>query len=433
MPASAAILSALTGWRGGTHCAGWITLGARMRRTFSGIALVLVAGLAAACGNGASNTTTTTTSSSVTTTSTATAAVAATVPFVGCAQDGQQGPSPAPSGSPKNVLMSAAAAARLAYYSIGAPNGVLGPRGWSCFGLSGSNGATLYLSPGPIQASDVEATNWAAGAGPAIQVSWLVGDTSGRFQVAQVIARVFPSHQSFVQSVIGEGVEPASSFPQGPVASDKITTKSGVVVEYETPGAAQGLGTSITALTPSADPIDGAAVLTGTTPDLAFLAARLTADTRDLTPLIVQQFEADSAAAATTAAASVSPAPDQSAQPASYVAPSAPSAAGPSTPLAVVQNFYSALGGGYGGTAAMLVVPSKRVGNYSPAALSNFYGHMSQRLRLQSAGMTGPDTVLARYSFVAVGGRACNGAAVVRTTQVGGQTLIASIQALNGC
>jgi hypothetical protein len=280
-----------------------------MRRTLSGIALALIAGLAAGCGKSASNTTTSTTTSSVATVSTTTASIATTVPFVGCAQDGQTGPMPAPSGPPKNVQMSAAAAARLAYYSASPPNGVLAPRGWSCFGAYGSSGATLYLSPSPIQASDVEASAWAAGAGPAIQVSWLVGDTSGRFQVAKVIARVFPSHQSFVQGVIGEGIEPASSFPQGPVATDRVTTKSGVAVEYETPGGDPGLGTSITALSPSPDPIDGAAVLTGATPDLAFLAARLTADTRDLTPLIVQQFEADSAATASTAAAPADPAP----------------------------------------------------------------------------------------------------------------------------
>jgi hypothetical protein len=392
-----------------------------MRRTLTGIALVLIAGIGGGCGKSA----TTTTSSSVTTVSTATAVVAAAVPFVGCAQDGQTGPTPAPSGPPRAVQMSAPAAARLAFYSASPPNGVLAPRGWSCFGTYGSSGATLYLAPSPIQSNDAMAAAWAAGAGPAIQASWSAGDTSGRFEVAQVIARVFPAHQSFVQSVIGEGIEPASSFPQGPVATDKVTTKSDAVVEYETPANVQGLGTSASRLTPSADPIDGAAVLTGATPDLAFLAARLTADTRDLTPLIVQQFEADSAAAATTSAAAP---PAQSAPPTSSAAP-----AGGSTPLAVVQSFYAALGGGYGGTASMLVVAQKRVGNYSPAALSNFYGHMVQPLQLQSAGMTGPDTVLVRYTFVAAGGRACNGAANVRTTEVGGQTLIASIQALNGC
>jgi len=403
-----------------------------MRKTLTGIALVLIAGLAAGCGKAASNTTTVTSSSTVTTVSTAAPSIATTVPFVGCAQDGQTGPTPAPSGAPKNVQMTAAAAARLAYYSAAAPNGVLAPRGWSCFGLYGSNGATLYLSPNPIQAGDVEATSWAAGAGPAIQVSWLAGDTSGRFQVAQVIARVFPSQQAFVQSVIGEGVEPASSFPQGPFATDKITNKSSTVVEYETPASTQGLGTSITALTASADPIDGVAVLTGSTPDLAFLATRLPAANRDLTSLIVQQFELDSAAAATTSAAAT-PAPAQQAQPASYAAPSAPQAAGPSAPLAVVQNFYAALGQGDGATASSLVIPQKRAGNYAPAALSNFYGHMAQPLQLRAVSVTGPNMVLARYSFVYAGGRACNGAANVRTTQVGGQTLIASIQALNGC
>ena len=99
----------------------------------------------------------------------------------------------------------------------------------------------------------------------------------------------------------------------------------------------------------------------------------------------------------------------------------------------MVQNFYAALGQGDGATASSLVIPQKRAGNYAPAALSNFYGHMAQPLQLRAVSVTGPNMVLARYSFVYAGGRACNGAANVRTTQVGGQTLIASIQALNGC
>jgi hypothetical protein len=395
-----------------------------MRRTVSGVALLLIAGLAG-CGKVATNTTTTTSVTSVTTVSTA--PVAGTVPFVGCAGDGQQGPSPAPSGTPKNVMMTAAAAARLAYYSAGAQGGVLGPLGWSCFALSGSNGTTLYLSPNPIRASDVEAANWAAGAGPAIQVAWLAGDTSGRFQVAQVIARVFPRHQSFVQSVIGEGVEPASSFPQGPVATDKITPKNGTVVEYETPANTQGLGTSITALTPSADPIDGAAVLTGTTPDLAFVAARLPADSRDLAPMIVQQFETDSAGPPATSAVAAPPAVPEAAA-------SAPTSSGaPAAPLAVVQSFYAALGQGDGAAASSLVIPQKRAGAYSPAALTDFYGRMAQPLQVQALSARGSNAVFVRYSFVAAGGRGCNGAALVHTAVIGGQTLITGIQALNGC
>jgi len=68
--------------------------------------------------------------------------------------------------------------------------------------------------------------------GPAIQLSVAVGDTSGRFEVAQIIARVFPSHRNFVRDVIAEDIEPASNFPFGPFPKDKLTYKSKELVEY---------------------------------------------------------------------------------------------------------------------------------------------------------------------------------------------------------
>ena len=68
-------------------------------------------------------------------------------------------------------------------------------------------------------------------------------------------------------------------------------------MEYETPAGTAGLGTTFSRLRPSPIPIDGAAVLQGPTPDLAFLAVRLTPDLQALTPAIVQQFELEAAAA----------------------------------------------------------------------------------------------------------------------------------------
>ncbi len=230
-------------------------------------------------------------------------AVATTVPFVGCAQDGQGGPQPAPSGQPRTVVMDPAAAARLAWYSAGT-GGVLGPRGWYCFGAYGSNGTSLYVAPVPIQFTDVSADSWPAGSGPAIEAALNYGDTSGRFTVAEAMARVFPARSAFVQAVIAEGIEPQTQFPTGPFPTDRTLTKSATLVEYETPAGAQGLGTTFSRLTPGATPIDGAAALQGQTPDLQFLAVRLTPDQQALVPAIVQQFEADSAAPAPA------PAPD---------------------------------------------------------------------------------------------------------------------------
>jgi len=367
------------------------------------------------------------------------AAVATTVPFVGCAQDGQGGPQPAPAGSPKTVVMDPAAAAKLAYYSAGT-GGVLGPRGWFCFGVYGSDGAALYLAPAQIKSGDVLSDAWPAGAGPAIEAAISTGDTSGRFTVAQIIERVFPTHRAFAQAVIAEGIEPPTQFPPGPFPTDRTVTKGDAVVEYETPAGAQGLATTFSRLTPAASPIDGAAVLQGQTPDLAFLAVRLTPDLQSLSPAIVQQFEADSAAPAPAASAQAQPAPaatDQTAaadasagqMPAPDVAPAGDATA----PVGVARAFYTALGRGDGVTAATLVEPQKRGGNYAPAALSRYYGGMSQALQLLAAQQTGPSTVFVRYSFVAPGGRACNGAANVRTVEIGGQYFISGIQALNGC
>jgi hypothetical protein len=127
-------------------------------------------------------------------------------------------------------------AQRLAYYSAyydpKNTGGVLAPRGWHCFGIYGSNGATLFVTPQPIQSRDLLSDTWAGIGGPAIQVSVSIGDTSGRFDVARVITRVFPAQRAFVQRVINEGDEPASDFPSGPYPKDKLTSRSGKVVEF---------------------------------------------------------------------------------------------------------------------------------------------------------------------------------------------------------
>jgi hypothetical protein len=48
--------------------------------------------------------------------------------------------------------------------------------------------------------------------GPAIVVRDISGELSGRFEVAQVIARIFPTHIKLAESVIKEGTRPESDF-----------------------------------------------------------------------------------------------------------------------------------------------------------------------------------------------------------------------------
>ncbi len=216
-----------------------------------------------------------------------------TVPFIGCPSDGQVGPLAAPAGQARQFPIPPGTAARLAWYKAANAPGVLAPRGWHCFSTYGSSRATLYVSPEPLTAKLVLPGNgWNGFSGPAIEISSMYGDTSGRFTVAQIIARVFPAHKQFVTNVIAEGIEPASSFPVGPYPGDKLTYKGPDVTEYSTPGDREGLGTD-SRLLKNGDPIRGVVILVGEEPDAIHLSARLPSSMSDLTPAIIQQVERD--------------------------------------------------------------------------------------------------------------------------------------------
>jgi hypothetical protein len=200
------------------------------------------------------------------------------VPFVGCASDGQLGPMKAPKGVGQIVRMDAGAAQKLAYYKASDAPGVLAPRGWYCFGTYGSSGEDLIVSPQPI--------TWGGTAEAAVSIENLSGDTSGRFPVAEVIARVFPARKAFVQSVI-DGSASGTEFKFGPYPNDKLTVQTDRLVEFQTPARSDGLGT-MGQLKPNDDPIDGLAMLRGPTPDLLMLRVRLPRELHDLTPVIIR-------------------------------------------------------------------------------------------------------------------------------------------------
>ncbi len=151
------------------------------------------------------------------------------VPFVGCEESGMVEGSPAPKGTEKLVKIRSGAAERLSYYKSAASPGVLAPRGWKCYGSFGSSGSGLAVTPQAQKPFEAPTT------GPMIVVSSISGGTSGRFTVAQVVARVFPAHEAFARKVIKEGLMPASQFPFGPYPTDKLTVRTEDMVEYETP------------------------------------------------------------------------------------------------------------------------------------------------------------------------------------------------------
>ena len=222
------------------------------------------------------------------------------VPFVGCASDGQLGPRKAPHRASKTLPLSPEFASRLAYYQAEDGSGVLAPRGWHCFGEYGSNGGSLFVAPDIIDRQLVFSEKWKGFSGPAIQISDSFGGTSGRFEVASIVARVFPAHRTFVSRVIAEDIEPAAEFPFGPYPGDKLRYRSQEIVEYETPPQAEGLGTR-SRLRKDNSAIRGVEILSGSPEelDLLSLSIRLPEDLAILTRPIVQQTEREAGASST--------------------------------------------------------------------------------------------------------------------------------------
>jgi hypothetical protein len=215
-------------------------------------------------------------------------AAAATVPVIGCPTDGQIGPEAAPKNGTKHLKLDAHTTPRLAYYR-NAEIGVLGPRGWHCLVLAGSNGTTIYVTPEQLDAKVVMFSEKFKGiTGDGIQLSYSLGETSGRFEAAKIMARVFPQNRGFVDKVIAEKIEPASHFVFGPYPTDRLKRLSEAMVEYETPAGMKGLGTD-TRLVPNQSPISGLAFL-GEDDSVLHLAVR--ADAR-LAQAIIRQTETD--------------------------------------------------------------------------------------------------------------------------------------------
>jgi hypothetical protein len=124
-----------------------------------------------------------------------------------------------------------------------------------------------------------------------IQISSVNGGTSGRYEVARIIARVFPDRKEVVEKVIAEGVEPASAFPSGPYPTDTLIYRGDGIVEFVTPPRKDGLGTA-SRLLKNNSPIHGVAILFGEEPSLLHLSVRLPSAISELVAqLIIEQAE----------------------------------------------------------------------------------------------------------------------------------------------
>ena len=208
----------------------------------------------------------------------------ARLPFVSCKSDGQLGPRLGPRASGPTPAVAPSLAPQLAYYASQSL-GVVAPRGWHCFGLYGSDGATLFVTP---QRHDA---NYFFGSenkltGSAVQLTLSLEGTSGRFLVARVAARLFPKYRAFVRRIIREGVESASDFPFGPFPHDFLTRRSNDDVEFMTPAMMDGIG-AYSRLSKDADPIYGLAIMTKAR-NLVLLDVRTAREQRQLIPAIIE-------------------------------------------------------------------------------------------------------------------------------------------------
>lgn len=248
------------------------TLQSRAIRRQGGFSALVASGLILALGTAAAQTT-----------------GVAPVPFVGCAADGQMGPVPAPKRIRAIPSVPGSVASRLAYYAT-EHHGVLAPRGWHCIGIYGSSGSTLLVTPERHNADDLFQQD-AGLSGPVVELSYLSGGTSGRFDVAKIAARIFPVARSFVDQVIAEDIEPKEDFPFGPYPDDTLARRTATVVEFVTPANRDGIGTS-GRLAKTDQPISGVAMIFPQEDmDVVKVSVRLPPEHGDLASTIVATVE----------------------------------------------------------------------------------------------------------------------------------------------
>jgi hypothetical protein len=215
------------------------------------------------------------------------------VPFVGCPADGQTGPVAAPKTGHAPAIP-AAAAARLAYYADENGLGVLAPRGWHCIELYGSSGDFLILTPEQHEAEEFFKGDTVPILGPAIQRSVTFGGTSGRYEVAEVIARYFPSRGAFVRHVVESdrddeiGVLSAQPLRTQAYKTDVVRRRTANYIRFTTPAGKNGEGTN-SRLLPGKLAIEGIRKIVGPTeePELVGAEVRLPPNQSDLIEVIL--------------------------------------------------------------------------------------------------------------------------------------------------
>ncbi|MGA3242899.1 MAG: hypothetical protein ABSG03_42200, partial [Bryobacteraceae bacterium] len=156
-------------------------------------------------------------------------------------------------------------------------------------------GYAMFLSPKPIHQS---MSGWEGLEGSAIEIEHMNGGTSGRYDIAQIIARVFPAYRAIAIRAL-DGID--LPIPSGPYPKDTLEYIGKTIVEYKTPAQTEGLGNFDSLLGKNDKPIARAAILLvdpppnpngdPPDPDMVRLSVRFLPDLPRLTPAIVRYVE----------------------------------------------------------------------------------------------------------------------------------------------
>jgi hypothetical protein len=338
------------------------------------------------------------------------------VPEVGCPQDGQAGPVPAPQLTKAvAVTILADAADQLAYYTAkeGNNGGILAPRGWSCFGTYGSSGSSLYVTPAPIPGPILDKPK-RLGPGQFVELQEFNGDTSGRFPMAKIVGRVFPSARPFAENVRSENIDQDDYFTLSP--TDILQILAPTTASYVTPQNYQGIGTMF-GVSPGNDPIHGLIFMDLGDQTVEPFLSKIDVRLSDTKAPLYASIAINQITASTLSKQASPPLNEQ-----------------PADLIGTVSTFYEALGRADGEAAAAQVVPEKRTrGPFSAQEITRFYSGLSQRLTLDSVSKQNDNSVRVRYRYRTTNGALCNGEALVALRVAGSHSLIESIRALNKC
>ncbi len=126
----------------------------------------------------------------------------------------------------------------------------------------------------------------------------MTSGASGRYEVAEVMGRVFPAWRAFAAGVMKLMDFP---LPAGPYPKDVLTCRSKTIVEYSTPAEAEGLGNFHSWIGRNDLPISGVAIIIDDAPnvddgpDLVLLSVRVPSALAGLLPAIIGEVERDTA------------------------------------------------------------------------------------------------------------------------------------------